>query len=152
AARLAVHLVAEFIDEQPDHVQTNRFIVELRLAAGAARMLLYGARRHAPDLDLQPSRLALENQLQLTVATSPLLGGGGASIFTGLANGDVQVVDFLEREPDDEAERCGGPLGDDDVVADGRELELRDVGAYGGHLVAGGCGLAASSAFRHDSS
>src|SRR2546429_8760137 len=75
---LVVHLVAEFIDEEPDHVQANGFIVELGVALGTAyRLLLDRARRHAADLDLEPAGAALEDQLQLPVATSPPLGGGG---------------------------------------------------------------------------
>src|SRR5436305_13664822 len=64
AARLVIHLVAEFVDKQPDHIQTNRFIVELHLAMGLANglllLLLDGPRRNTPDLDLQSARPALE--------------------------------------------------------------------------------------------
>ena len=84
---------------------------------------------------------------ELAVATPPLLGGGGAGTLAGLGDGDVQVVDFLHREPDDQAEGCRRPLGDDDVVAHGRELQLGDVGAGVGSLVAGGRGLVAKLGF-----
>src|SRR6202011_947897 len=153
AARLVIHLVAELIDEQPDHVQSNGFIVELRPVAGAANgLLLHGARRDAAHFDLEAPGPALEDQLELSVAPPPLLGGGGAGTLAGLCDGDVQVVDFLHREADDEAQGGGGPLGDDDVVGDGRELQFRDVRDAGRRLVASCRGLVAKSVFPHASS
>src|SRR5256884_1601549 len=150
---LVVHLVTEFIDEEPDHVQANGFIVELRFALGTAlRLLLDRARGHTSDLDLEPAGAALEDQLQLPIATPPLLGGGRDGTLAGLRDRSVQIVDFLDRETDDQAQGGGGPLGNDDVIADRRELQLSDVGTCRRRLVAGGRGLVAESVFPHASS
>src|ERR1700694_1683186 len=153
AARLVIHLVAEFVDKQPDHVQTNGFIVELRLVASAEHhLLLHRPRRYAPHLDLEAPRPALEGQLQLSVATPPLLGRGGAGTFARLGDGDVQVVDFLDREADDETQGGGGPVGDDAVVSDRRQLQLGEVGSCAWRLVASGRWLVANPVYPHASS
>src|SRR5207245_4162731 len=76
----------------------------------------------------------------------------GDVTLTGLRDRNVEIVDFLDREPDDQAQGGGGPLGNDDVIADRRELQLSDVGTCRRRLVAGGRGLVAESVFPHASS